>query len=875
MRFISKGGIWTNVEDEILKSAISKYGKNQWARISSLLVRKTPKQCKARWTEWLDPAIKKTDWSKEEDEKLLHMAKLMPTQWRTIAPIVGRTANQCLERYQKLLDEAEARDRAEGEGRDAGPSSLGLTGDGSGGAAPTADDVRRLRPGERDPDPETKPARPDPIDMDEDEKEMLSEARARLANTQGKKAKRKAREKALEDARRLAMLQKRRELKAAGIIVRPKPPKKGMDYNADIPFEKQPAIGFFDTSEEQSRSYKAPIGKTVTQLNRAERPSDDEGGKKKREREAQERAQKTGKDSFAGQKEEQIRKLKEAEQISKRRKLNLPAAQVGDSELEEIVKLGQAGDRARDLVADGSETSEGLLGDYSALERAKQARTPRTAPEEDVVMREARNLRNMTTAQTPLLGDANAILLQGTGHEGAAPRASVIQTPNPLLTPAQRAARGILPGQTPLMTRDGVLATPYTGAGSVATTGASVVGQTPMRTPFRDSLGVNAEDGMSAVGETPRELKQARAALKRQLQLGLASLPAPKNEFDIQLEDDSVYQEGDEGNAYGATQGPASEEDAAARDARIAARAEEERQKALARRSQAVQRGLPRPANVDAAALQTMLAAIPTDASFDDRAQRLIQSEMIKILHHDSLMHPVPGTVQAGAYKGPPILSHLSDESLANAKALIQNELASAVGFPGANEAMLQRLTVSLADENGQLEALEQVLKQERDSMVWHAPIGMWVSKTDLSTTDVLKGKQALLEKDRDRMSQMSASAAKEEKKLGKILGGYQVRSSNIQEKIKGGSSALSEALFTRNAFEHLAAGEEIAVQERISRLEQEVRGLEAKNNFAQGRFRELDDDRRILREVIEELQVQIDMRQAERAVDLLEEDAA
>jgi pre-mRNA-splicing factor CDC5/CEF1 len=36
-----------------------KYGKNQWARISSLLVRKTPSQCKARWYEWLDPSIKK------------------------------------------------------------------------------------------------------------------------------------------------------------------------------------------------------------------------------------------------------------------------------------------------------------------------------------------------------------------------------------------------------------------------------------------------------------------------------------------------------------------------------------------------------------------------------------------------------------------------------------------------------------------------------------------------------------------------------------------------------------------------------------------------------------------------------------------------
>lgn len=108
------------------------------------------------WMEWLDPAIKKTEWAKEEDEKLLHLAKLMPTQWRTIAPIVGRTANQCLERYQRLLDEAEQQETSE----------LGMTGVDD--AGPSADDVRRLRPGEVDPDPENKPARPDPVDMDED-----------------------------------------------------------------------------------------------------------------------------------------------------------------------------------------------------------------------------------------------------------------------------------------------------------------------------------------------------------------------------------------------------------------------------------------------------------------------------------------------------------------------------------------------------------------------------------------------------------------------------------------------------------------------------------------------------------------------------------
>ena len=78
-------------------------------------------------------------------------------------------------------------------------------------------DPRKLKPGEIDPNPESKPSRPDPLDMYEDEKEMLAEARVRLANTKGKKAKRKAREKMIEEARRLAQLQKKRELKAAGI----------------------------------------------------------------------------------------------------------------------------------------------------------------------------------------------------------------------------------------------------------------------------------------------------------------------------------------------------------------------------------------------------------------------------------------------------------------------------------------------------------------------------------------------------------------------------------------------------------------------------------------------------------------------------------
>ncbi|GAB0489510.1 hypothetical protein MMPV_000729 [Pyropia vietnamensis] len=230
VRFMIKGGVWKNSEDEILKAAVMKYGPHQWARVSSLLVRKSAAQAKARWTEWLDPSIRKTEWSAAEDAALLHLAKVLPTQWRSIAPRVGRTAAQCLARYEQLLDAAEGADGAAG-------TSAGAS------ASVTAGDVA----------PESRPARPDAVDMDEDEKEMLAEARARLANTKGKKAKRKAREAALEQARRLAVLQKRRELEAAGVggagaasgKRRGRQRVGDVDYVSEIPLHRAAPAGFY------------------------------------------------------------------------------------------------------------------------------------------------------------------------------------------------------------------------------------------------------------------------------------------------------------------------------------------------------------------------------------------------------------------------------------------------------------------------------------------------------------------------------------------------------------------------------------------------------------------------------------------------------
>ena len=611
---VVKGGVWTNIEDEILKAAVSKYGLNQWARVSSLLARKTPKQCKARWNEWLDPSIKKIEWSREEDEKLLHLAKLMPTQWRTIAPIVGRTANQCLERYQKLLDEAEQREASE----------LGLTGpDGGETRAPTAEDVRKLRPGEIDPDPETKPARPDTIDLDEDEKEMLSEARARLANTQGKKAKRKARERQQEESRRLAALQKRRELKTAGINIKITTRKKGqMDYNADIPFEKKPAPGFYDTTEEIARNewQRAHFDPKKQQVGN-KRKSDEE-------EEAERKKRKNNKDGpsaslQAALKAGQMQKLREAEQSSKRKPLILPAPQVSDSELDEIVKMGMIGERASAMARESeNDATRGLVGNYSTLNTGAPIRTPRAPAQEDHIANEIRNIKALTETQSSLLGGENAPLAEGagtTGFESVVPKKQVVSTPNPLATPLRQGPNG---GATPLRP-----------------------GQTPLRTP-RDTFSLNAADGVSM-----------EHALRQQLKQKLAALPKPKEtEWELELPEEKQEPKTQE----------ELEEDAADRDRRERELREARELAERRRRTQVMQRELPRTAVVDIDALLRAADEI------EDPARALVAREAALLMAHDAAKYPLPG---APPGVKPVEIPRFSDDELAEARLQILMEM--------------------------------------------------------------------------------------------------------------------------------------------------------------------------------------------------------
>ncbi|KAJ6246293.1 homeodomain-like protein-related [Anaeramoeba flamelloides] len=102
----TKNSIWTNHEDEILARAVQKHQAKDWDLVSEYLLNKDPKQCLHRWKKVLNPDLKKGPWSKEEDELLKNSVAICgDLNWKIISShIPKRTPKQCRERWKNKLD---------------------------------------------------------------------------------------------------------------------------------------------------------------------------------------------------------------------------------------------------------------------------------------------------------------------------------------------------------------------------------------------------------------------------------------------------------------------------------------------------------------------------------------------------------------------------------------------------------------------------------------------------------------------------------------------------------------------------------------------------------------------------------------------------
>ncbi|KAF8379453.1 hypothetical protein HHK36_028889 [Tetracentron sinense] len=107
----TRGG-WTKEEDDVLTKAVQRFRGKNWKKIAESFSGRTDVQCLHRWQKVLDPNLIKGPWTKEEDDRIMKLVEECGRKkWSSIAKsLPGRIGKQCRERWHNHLNPAIKKD---------------------------------------------------------------------------------------------------------------------------------------------------------------------------------------------------------------------------------------------------------------------------------------------------------------------------------------------------------------------------------------------------------------------------------------------------------------------------------------------------------------------------------------------------------------------------------------------------------------------------------------------------------------------------------------------------------------------------------------------------------------------------------------------